>query len=236
MSADTKRVVEEVREALPADEAEVGFTDITSLPPAVPETAPATAVYLVSCVGKKRTQPSAAKSLYISEWFLKARRYVEATGCPWFILSAEYGLVAPDQAIPPYERTLNTMSVRERRAWARRVEAQMNASLPRSERIVILAGQRYREFLMAYLIGRVSHVEVPLEGLRIGEQLSWLSNAVPGEGHGEISTAEFPNDVVYDETWRITEFPNDVVHDDWLETTEAPLGRRAEFNIADLAQ
>jgi hypothetical protein len=30
------------------------------------------------------------------DWFLKSRRYVEQSGAPWFILSAEYGLVPPD--------------------------------------------------------------------------------------------------------------------------------------------
>ncbi len=53
-------------------------------------------VYLVSCVGKKRTSPAPAKDLYVSEWFLRVRRCVEATSCRWFILSAKYGLVPPE--------------------------------------------------------------------------------------------------------------------------------------------
>src|SRR6266545_8383566 len=79
---------------------------------------PKASVYLVSCVSKKRTNPSPARDLYISDWFLKARDYVESTHSPWFILSAEYGLVSPDQVLAPYERTLNTMSKAERNAWA----------------------------------------------------------------------------------------------------------------------
>jgi hypothetical protein len=51
-----------------------------------------------------------------SDWFLKARHYVDQSGAPWFILSAEYGLVPPDQVISPYERTLNTMPVLARSA------------------------------------------------------------------------------------------------------------------------
>src|SRR5437899_2180268 len=112
---------------------------------------PKTTVYLVSCVSKKRTTPSLARDLYISDWFLKARDYVESTGSPWFILSAEYGLVSPDQTVAPYERTLNTMSKAERNTWATRVKAQMEKRLPAADRIVVLAGQRYREFLMDYL-------------------------------------------------------------------------------------
>ncbi len=68
-------------------------------------------VYLVSCVSKKRSSRAPAKDLYLSDWFIKARNFVEANGGPWFILSAEHGLVAPDDLLEPYEKTLNTMSV-----------------------------------------------------------------------------------------------------------------------------
>lgn len=131
-------------------------------------------LYLVSCVSKKKDKACPARDLYISDWFRKARAYVELTGHPWFILSAEYGLVNPETVIEPYERTLNKMPVRERRAWAERVIAQLQGELSGVDRIVILAGARYREFIMEGLSNMVSEVEVPLEGLRIGEQLSWL--------------------------------------------------------------
>lgn len=71
------------------------------------------------------------------------------------------------------------MGVKERREWARRVIEQMRTKLPDCERIVILAGARYREFLMDYLRQRGVRVEIPLEGLRIGEQLSWLGSHIP---------------------------------------------------------
>lgn len=134
----------------------------------------ASSVYLVSCVGQKRASPAEARDLYTSAWFIKARRHVEATGNPWFILSAEHGLVAPATIIAPYEKTLNRMGVEERRRWAARTIEQMEQVLPATDRIVVFAGSRYREFLMDYLKRRASRVEVPLEGLRIGEQLSWF--------------------------------------------------------------
>lgn len=130
--------------------------------------------FLVSCVGQKADSARKAKDLYLSDWFVKARRYVEQAHSPWFILSAEFGLVHPEKVIPPYERTLNHMGVAERRAWAQRVIAQMDRELPPSNGIVVLAGQRYRGFLMDYLRSRTKQVRIPLEGLRIGEQLSWL--------------------------------------------------------------
>jgi hypothetical protein len=131
-------------------------------------------VFLVSCVSEKRSVPTPAKDLYISTWFKKARRYVEHTGSSWFILSAEHGLISPDRVVAPYEKTLNTMPIDERRIWAQRVSERLEKVVPQLERVVFFAGQRYREFLSAHLRNRNILIEVPMQGLRIGEQLRWL--------------------------------------------------------------
>lgn len=139
-------------------------------------------VCLVSCVSAQREVPGPAKDLYQSDWFTKARRYVEAIGSPWFILSARHGLIGPDDVISPYEQTLNTMGVSARRAWADMVRDQMGKRMPNASHIVVLAGGRYREFLMNYLRRRSDAVDVPMLGLRGGEQSVWLGNHV---GHGQ---------------------------------------------------
>nr|WP_198585955.1 DUF6884 domain-containing protein [Pararhizobium haloflavum] len=108
---------------------------------------------------------------------MKARVLVEASGDPWFILSAEHGLLAPDRVIEPYERTLNTMSVADRRAWAQQVQEQMEETIPEVGEVVVMAGNRYRENLMPYLRERFTKVTVPMDGLTIGRQLSWLHHA-----------------------------------------------------------
>jgi hypothetical protein len=48
-------------------------------------------MHLVSCVSKKSPTPAPAREFYASPWFLAVRRYVEAAGDPWFVLSAKYG-------------------------------------------------------------------------------------------------------------------------------------------------
>jgi hypothetical protein len=57
------------------------------------------AVVLVSCVKSKRSHRAPARLLYTSAWFQKVRDIVEASDARWFILSARYGLVAPDAEI-----------------------------------------------------------------------------------------------------------------------------------------
>ena len=53
--------------------------------------------------------------------FRKMRTLVEAQDWPWFILSAKYGIVDPEQMIEPYEKTLNKMGVADQRDWAERM-------------------------------------------------------------------------------------------------------------------
>lgn len=128
-------------------------------------------------MGSKKNGAFPAAELYISPWFRKVRALVESTGDPWFILSAQYGLIAPDKVIPPYDRTLNTMKAAERRHWAVQVQDQMDVELPETDEILVFAGVRYREYLLPFLESRFSKVTVPMAGLAIGWQLNWLDNA-----------------------------------------------------------
>ena len=135
-------------------------------------------LYLISCVKTKRTTRATAKDLYVSPWFRKARAFVEMTGDPWRILSAEYGLLHPDKDVRPYERTLNAMRIKERRAWAEGVLAHIETCLDGVDTVVFLAGQRYREFLEPAMRDRGLAVSVPMIGLSQGRQLQWLDARV----------------------------------------------------------
>lgn len=129
---------------------------------------------LVSCVSKKLPCPAPAKDLYVSQWFLKARAFVESRRWPWFILSAEHGLLHPDAVTVPYEKTLNKMGADARRAWANAVMHALEPHLAKEKTVVILAGKKYREFLAPQLRTRGVQVCVPMAGLSIGKQLGWL--------------------------------------------------------------
>lgn len=131
-------------------------------------------VALVSCVKSKRASAAPARDLYTSQLFRSLRGYAEATADEWYILSAEHGLLRPDQVISPYERTLNTMRKADRLAWAERVQRQLLEVLPPGAEVVFLAGERYRGDLIPFLRERGFAVAVPLEGLSFGRQLQRL--------------------------------------------------------------
>jgi hypothetical protein len=139
-------------------------------------------VILISCVKDKSESSCFARDMYLSAWFKKARRHAESKSHKWFILSAKYGLLDPDESISPYEQSLNSMPSTERRSWARDVLCQIQSAIDNKSTIEILAGRRYREFLVPALIKNGYCVSVPLEGLGIGRQLQWFDKENINEG------------------------------------------------------
>ncbi|WP_423908429.1 DUF6884 domain-containing protein [Candidatus Spongiihabitans sp.] len=133
-------------------------------------------IVLISCVSKKLSRSAKAKDLYISTLFklnLKYAKKLEPDKI--FILSAKYGLLPLGQEIEPYEQTLNNMRSNEIKQWASRVLDQIKqvCSINETE-FTFLAGDKYRK----YLLPHIKNAQIPLEGLRIGEQLQRLKGLV----------------------------------------------------------
>jgi len=90
------------------------------------------------------------------------------------VLSSLYGLVAPETVIEPYDHTL-TLSGWGIVSFGRQELAKLLPKLAGQHRVVMFAGQRYREFLIEPLQRRGLRVEVPMQHLTRGKQLAWLS-------------------------------------------------------------
>jgi hypothetical protein len=131
-------------------------------------------IVLVSCVNEKKTSACPAKFLYVSPWFKKAALYADQVGDEWYILSAKYRLVHPDQILEPYNKTLKTMSKINRKNWANGVFSALKPHLQSCDSVIFLAGKVYREFLVDPISSMGCKISIPMEGLRIGEQMHWL--------------------------------------------------------------
>ncbi len=129
-------------------------------------------IVLISCVSKKLEQSAPAKDLYISTLFRFCYEYAQSL-CPdkVFILSAKYGLVPTDKVIAPYNLTLNTMRSNGIREWSKGVIQDMKQCTDiENDEFIFLAGEKYRK----YLLPEIKVYEIPMQGLKIGEQLAWL--------------------------------------------------------------
>ena len=67
------------------------------------------------------------------------------------------------------------MSVKERKAWSEKVFEQMKnmMNIADYDKLFFHAGESYREFLIPKLERAGLKIEVPLDNLTIGKQLSW---------------------------------------------------------------
>ncbi len=133
-------------------------------------------IILISCVKTKLDHPAKAENLYISDLFVKNLAFAKKLKPDYiFILSAKYGLLKLNDRIAPYEKTLNQMPVDERRVWAAGVISELRkyANLQQDE-FIILAGDKYREFLLPYMC----NYKIPFEGLSFGNQLKALKKVL----------------------------------------------------------
>ena len=135
----------------------------------------APALLLVACVKEKLSVPAAARDLYVSPLFRKEREYAERVGLPWFILSAEHGLVVPDEWLSPYERYLPDTPPSFRRAWGTWVVERLEllAGSVAGRTIEIHAGSTYVEALRTPLETKGASLFEPLAGLGMGQRLAW---------------------------------------------------------------
>lgn len=130
-------------------------------------------IVLISCVSKKLDRKSTAESIYTSSLFKKNLTYAKSLKPnEIFILSAKYGLLKLTDEIEPYNKTLNKMRSKEIEEWSKEVINQLKSVADlKNDKFTFLAGDKYRKHLLTEL----SQVEIPMKGLKIGEQLQWLT-------------------------------------------------------------
>jgi hypothetical protein len=131
-------------------------------------------VVLVGCVKRKLLHAAPAQDLYDSPLIRTERAYAEASGAPWFILSAQHRLVSPTELLHPYELRLSKTSQAYRRAWGERVVEQLATRYGDvvGRVIEIHAGAAaYAEAIRDRLRSAGAIVEEPLRGLTMGQRL-----------------------------------------------------------------
>lgn len=126
---------------------------------------------LVACGKQKRQVDVApARSLYSSPLFRKSAAYAEQRCQVWFILSAKYGLLWPNNLLSPYDQKLDRTGMA---SWDEMILDRLREELAdvTDPHLVVLAGEQYRGFLSP----PEWPFEVPMLGLGIGQQLKWLT-------------------------------------------------------------
>jgi hypothetical protein len=138
-------------------------------------------IVLISCVSEKiETKPGEkvpAEKLYVSDLFNKNLAYAKKLNPDkMYILSAKHHLTPMDKEIETYNETLKEKSSKEKERWAKEVVKQLKEEGYdlNVDKFTILAGKAYYGDLLPYL----RNVELPMEGLRIGQMKQWLKEHI----------------------------------------------------------
>jgi hypothetical protein len=134
-------------------------------------------VFIIACSARKsRLLESGsrlpAREAYMGQAFRFSREAVERRGAPYFILSAHYGLLAPDSIIENYNVKMTPLNPEDQwdTCFDNVTDDQLH-QLRTADRVVVLGSRLYAD-AAGVLLGRP--VEAPLAGLPIGRMLNAL--------------------------------------------------------------
>lgn len=127
-------------------------------------------VILIGCGKTKLPTRALGRMLYTGNLFRAAKAYAQKHGSSWYILSAKYGLVDPDDVLDPYDLVLTDLDRRDRELWGEHVRRSLKKAGVWDREIVFLAGSEY-----ARAVSGAPAVKFPLQGLGIGERLRWFN-------------------------------------------------------------
>lgn len=124
---------------------------------------------VVGCGKAKGPEPTQAQFMYTGGLFTMAREAAIRDGRPWMILSARYGLMAPDKWIEPYDQTLTSNEEVESLGW--KINAQRLGQPFANASVEAWCSSRYVEALR---IGNFLSIRTPMARMGIGQQRAWL--------------------------------------------------------------
>jgi hypothetical protein len=130
-----------------------------------------TKVVLISCAHKQKPGIHKARDLYISPYFKKCLAYAEEVvkADKIYILSTKHYLVGLDQKLEKYNFPAPAEGWQD---WGKCVLKQFQERCNlEHDYFVLLASTNYIDYIKRYMTNK----EIPMDGLKIGERLAWLS-------------------------------------------------------------
>jgi hypothetical protein len=94
-------------------------------------------VILLGSIGDRVNVPAPAKEVYREVSFQLSRLDAELSGSEWFVLSAEHGLLAPNEWMSPDSRTLADMEPTYRMVWASWVVARLQSMVGSLDGLIV---------------------------------------------------------------------------------------------------
>ena len=136
-------------------------------------------IIIVGCGRRKKRSVAKARRLYVSARFLACRAVAETLSAPYLILSARYGLIAPDTTLDPYDLDLGTLPEESRRVWANSALDYLYRTTDGAPITLLVAGA-YAESIMACNAHRTEPLPIsaPFAEIETRHHQGWLDQAL----------------------------------------------------------
>lgn len=131
-------------------------------------------IAFVACCKTKARVPMPAGALYTSALFRKSLLAALSHAEQTWILSAKHGLLALEDRISPYEKTLKTMTARQKVQWADQTAKQLQKILKPNDVVTMYCGEEYIGPLRSHLAALGCRIREPLRGQALGCRLQSL--------------------------------------------------------------
>jgi hypothetical protein len=136
---------------------------------------PSISIALIGCSGPKLDRLAPARQLYTSKLFKATLALAERWHDVVYVISAEHELVALDQLIAPYDKTMADIAKEWKAIWGNRVWSSVIHRHQKIDRqVYIYAGKDYARPIMNAGFHQATFHE-PLAKKQIGERLQWLN-------------------------------------------------------------
>lgn len=144
-----------------------------------------TTIAVIGCSKTKKRGATKARNLYLGTLFTKRVLWLEQRNVPWYILSAKYGLLAPDSPVEGvYENRLHDLPEMERLEWHLRAAGDLVKALRENHGVANLkkvvlevhAGVKYAEPLASILAGLGVTIDRHCPDITIGKQFAYYTD------------------------------------------------------------
>lgn len=115
-------------------------------------------ILIVSASRRMKSKISPAKEMYEGPLFRVVRRFCEAKGYDYAIISPKHGLVLPEEPVEPY----SNVDIADETVFRRlqdKVLSRLRDILPEYDRVIVVAGARYRELLKPVWDNRFTYIK-----------------------------------------------------------------------------
>ncbi|NHJ04524.1 MAG: hypothetical protein EAX90_06855 [Candidatus Heimdallarchaeota archaeon] len=116
--------------------------------------------------------------MYTSPRFYWIKKYAISNSKQWYILSAKYGLLKPNDIIEPYDVQLSTLTKKQLEKWVENTVNSINKKININDKVLFIGDDFYYDALKLKLKEKGYSFQSFMYGKSLDEKISFIKNCV----------------------------------------------------------